>query len=243
MAVDVGNFVDNLALTSLNEVIALFHDDFAYGRPNLYEVVIGLPQGVPLNANALGIFSSSLPDDAFPVKDIQARAESIIMPGRSMNIQLNSGGAQYGPQRELVTEPLYADEISMTIQGTAGHDERLFLEAWQKLSYNDMSFNTGYYKNYIGQLDIYLLDQNERRTYGIRLRECFPKTIAPMDLGYGPKEEIRKTLVTWTFRDWINLAVETGDGKGLGERLVDNFQDQVVKSINNAIPAVVRRLD
>ena len=64
-----------------------------------------------------------------------------------------------------------------------------------------------------------------------------------MDLGYGPREEIRKTLVTWTFRDWINIGVETGDGKGLGERLIDNFQDQVVRSINNAIPAVVRRLE
>ena len=233
MAVDVGNFVDNLALTSLNEVIALFHDDFAYGRPNLYEVMIGLPRGEEF----------SFSQDANPVKDIQARAESLIMPGRSMNIQLNSGGAQYGPQRELVTEPLYADEISMTIQGTAGHDERLFLEAWQRLSYNDKTFDTKYYKDYIGQLDIYLRDQNDRRTYGIRLRECFPKTIAPMDLGYGPRDEIRKTLVTWTFRDWINIGVETGDGKGLGERLIDNFQDQVVRSINNAIPAVVRRLE
>ena len=51
------------------------------------------------------------------MQDISLRAESLQMPGRSLNTQIASANI-YGPQREYVTEVLFAEEINMTFQAT-----------------------------------------------------------------------------------------------------------------------------
>ena len=48
------------------------------------------------------------------VQDISLRAESLQMPGRSVQTQIATGGAITGPQREYITEVTFAEEISMT---------------------------------------------------------------------------------------------------------------------------------
>ena len=63
------------------------------------------------------------------------------MPGRSLETQIASAGAITGPQREYVTQPLFAEEISMIIQSTAGLDDRKFFEQWQQLSYDVINFD------------------------------------------------------------------------------------------------------
>ena len=40
MATGIGSFTDALAFGALNDVLSLFHDENAYGRPNQYEVQI-----------------------------------------------------------------------------------------------------------------------------------------------------------------------------------------------------------
>ena len=152
MATALGTFADALGFGLLNDVLASFNAQNAYGRPNLYEVQIHSPRGA---SPAMG---------GHNVREISLRAESLQMPGRSLQTQIASAGAVTGPQREYVTEPLFADEISMTFQSTAGLDERKFFEQWQQLSYNVTTFDAGYYKDYVGTLDMYLLNQNNQKT-------------------------------------------------------------------------------
>ena len=113
--------VDALAFGLLNDILASFHDKNAYGRPNQYEVQIHPPRGA---SPAMG---------GHNVREISLRAESLQMPGRSLQTQIASAGAVTGPQREYVTEPLFADEISMTFQSTAGLDERKFFQGQEFL--------------------------------------------------------------------------------------------------------------
>ena len=226
MVTAIGSFVDALAFGALNDVLSIFHEENAYGRPNQYEVQILPPPG-------------KLATHDF--RSISLAAEAVLMPGRSVNTQPKSADQLYGPTRELVTGPLYADEVTMTIQSPNGLDERMMLEKWQELAFSNDTYDVAFYNEYVGTLNIHLLDMNNRKTFGLQLKECFPKTITGLNLAYGPSSEITKTNVAWSFREWTNLMLE-GGGQTLGEKLVDTATDTVQRAITANVPSVIRKL-
>ena len=128
----------------------------------------------------------------------------------------------------------FADEISMIIQSTSGLDDRKFFEQWQQLSYDVINFDAGYYNDYIGTLDIYLLNQNNEKTFGLKVEECYPKSIAGLNLAAGPTTEIRKTTVAWTFRKFSPLDAES---QQTGGELVEPSLDTVKRNSLNLTPA------
>ena len=237
MATGLSSFTDALAFGALNDVLSMFHDSNAFGRPNLFEVQIHLPA-------RLGGGFAGRDLSGHNVRDISLKAESLILPGRGLTTQAKSGDQIYGPVREYVREVTYAEDISMTFQSTAGLDDRRFFEAWQERAFNVNTFDASYYYDYVGTLDIYLLDRDNRKTYGLRCKECFPKTIAGMNLSAGPSSEITKTTVAWSFRDWEGLGkeAEASFSERLANKLFDTAVGTVERSITANIPAVVRKL-
>jgi hypothetical protein len=226
MVTSIGSFTDALAFGALNDVLSIFHEDNAYGRPNQYEVQILPPPG-------------KLQGHDF--RSISLKAESVLMPGRSVQTQPKSADQLYGPTRELITGPTYADEVTMTIQSPNGLDERMMLEKWQELSFSNNTYDVAYYNEYVGTLNIHLLDMNDRKTFGLQLKECFPKTITGVNLAYGPNTEIIKTNVAWTFREWTNLMLES-QSQSLAEKLTDTVTNTVERAITANVPSVLRRL-
>ena len=229
MTTGFGTFKDALGFGVLNDFLASLSDQNAYGRPNLFEVQIHPP--TKPSSPAMG---------GHDIRSISLRAESFQLPGRSVQTQISSAGAILGPQREYVTEVTFAEEISMTFIATAGLDERKFFEQWQQLSFNKDTHAVGYYRDYVGTLDMYLLDRNNRKTFGIRLEECFPKSIAPLELSLGPSTEVTKTLVSWSFRKTEPLDAESQ--QSLGGTIVDTFTNTVERNLTRNLPAVVRKL-
>ena len=228
MATGLGKFADALGFALLNDILSSFRDGNAYGRPNLYEVQIHPPRGA---SPAMG---------GHDTRDISLRVETLQMPGRSLETQLASAAAITGPQREYVTQPLFADEISMTFQSTAGLDERKFFEQWQQLTYNVTTFDVGYYDDYTGTMDIYLLDKNNKKTFGLKIEECYPKSISALELSAGPSTEIIKTTVAWTFRKFSPLDAESQ--QSLGGTLIDTLTDTVERTLTRNASAVARKL-
>ena len=55
--------------------------------------------------------------------------------------------------------------------------EKDIFETWQKQSYNTQTWSMQYYEDYIGAVQIFQLDENDNRKYGVELIEAFPKTI------------------------------------------------------------------
>ena len=127
MATKLRTFKDGAAFR-LRDIVSAFRAQNSSGKPNQYEVQIFPPKG----ATTMGGISN---------REVSLRAESLIMPGRSLETQIASAGAITGPQREYVTQPLFAEEISMIIQSTAGLDDRKFFEQWQQLSYDVINFD------------------------------------------------------------------------------------------------------
>ena len=196
-------FLEPSTNTSINNILSTFHTNEGYAQPNRYEVLI-FPPAVPAsgNQNPSKKFISQVRGDA---PEISLRCESVTLPGRNLSSTPDSN--VHGPLREVVNNVNYADSVSMVFQASSDLRERVFFEKWQYTAFNPDTWNVGYYNDYIGEVDIYLLNKNEERKYGLKLKECFPKSIAQTDLSYAANNEMIKLTIDMNFRYWTTLDI------------------------------------
>ena len=120
--------------------------------------------------------------------------------------------------------------------------EKQFFETWQRLCYNPQTWAMQYYDSYVGSMDIYQLDKNNRRRYGVKLVECFPKNISSIGLDYAANDTLSIMPVTWSYRYWKSLVDEADLPKPLGDRVRDVLGNTVERQIISQIPKVLSRL-
>ena len=120
--------------------------------------------------------------------------------------------------------------------------EKTFFETWQRLAYTPQTWSMGYYDNYVGGLQIHQLDQKDKRRYGVELIECFPKSIAEINLTATQATEVNKISVTFAYRYWKNLTDEADLPKPLRDRIEEVVVNSAERQIRAAIPRVLSRL-
>ena len=121
-------------------------------------------------------------------------------------------------------------------------EKKNFIDTWQRLAYNPQTWSIGYYNDYVGSMDIYLLDTNDRRRYGVQLVECFPTDVGQQALDYTPAGEIMTLSVTWSYRYWKNLTDEADLPKPLQDRIAEILLNTVERKLTAQIPKVLSRL-
>ena len=179
------------------------------------------------------------PQSSSTARDVSLRVESVLLPGR--NLATLDDTNIYGPTREIVNGVSYADEIKISFQASSDLGERRFFEEWQKLAFSEKTWNVGYYNDYIAQIDLYLLDREDNRRFGVKLWECFPKTIDGTELNQGANNEIIKNDVSFSFRYWTQLDINA-QAPTLTDRLVTTFFGSVERQITGSIPKILNRL-
>ena len=90
-------------------------------------------------------------------------------------------------------------------------------------------------------MEIYLLDQQNQRRYGICLKEVFPKTITASSLNFNSATEILKTNVTFAFKYWTNLDQKQQKADIAG-KILTTLVSSVSRNIDNNIPRILSRL-
>ena len=70
--------------------------------------------------------------------------------------------------------------------------KRVLFEEWQKLTYDTETYDIGYYQDYIGSVSVFVLDRQDKRRYGVRLEEAYPKSIDPIPLSYSSGSTINR---------------------------------------------------
>ena len=137
------------------------------------------------------------------LQHVELRAESVSMPGRNLNTTTDSN--IYGPTREIVNGAGYGGDVEIIFNSDVYLSERILFERWQEMCYGVLNWNAKYYNDYIGIVQIWVLDKSYKPTFGVELREVFPKVIGPSDLNSAPPGEIIKIPVTLAYRYWITL--------------------------------------
>ena len=239
----LANFLEGTAYGVLNDILGHLNSGDGYATPNRFEVVLPWPAKVA-TANSGGFsyifesFYTSLGRSS-DNRSISLRCESVSLPGRTLNTLDDTN--IYGPVRQIVDGVTYAEDITMMFQSSSGLAERAFFEDWQRQAFNDVNWNVKYHKSYVSTIEIYLLDRKDKRRYGIKLFDAFPKTISAIDLNYASNNEIIKTPVTFSFRYWETTDKNRQSG-GLLNDVFETVINSVSRNISRNIPRVLRNL-
>ena len=233
----IPNFLEGAAFGVLNDILAGYRDNNGFAQPNKYEVLIFPPAklGGGQNQNVFGGMERQS-----DLRKISLRAQNVTLPGR--NLATTQESNVYGPDREIVEGVTYADDISMSFQASSGLDERLFFENWQRQAFNEKTWNIGYYLDYIGHVEMYVLDKQDQRRYGIKLWEVFPKTIGANELAYDSNDQIMLLPISFTFRYWTSLDQSQNPQISVFDRVFDTVVNTAERNISRNIPKVLSRL-
>jgi hypothetical protein len=233
----IPNFLEGGAFGILNDILSGFHDNNGYAQPNRYEVLI-LPPAKLGGGNQTNIFSGL--ERQGDTRSISLRAQSVNLPGR--NLATSNDTNIYGPEREVVEGVNYAEEISIEFQASSQLSERVFFENWQRQAFNETTWNIGYYNDYIGEIQIYVLDKQDQRRYGIKLHDVFPKTIGPNALAYDANDQLMLTPVSFSFRYWTSLDQNQNPGTNIFDRITETVINTAERNISRNIPRILNRL-
>ena len=215
-------FAESTAFGVLNNYLSEFHDNNGYALPSRYEVLILPPKNHP---------------NRWSARKISMRVEAIDMPGRALNTSPDAN--VYGIQPEIVDGITFAGTIGLTIQTSSDLEERVFFQSWQELAWDRSTWNVGYYRDYVGTMEIYILDINNNRRYGVKLFECFPKEVGAVALSYNQATEIIKTSVTMQYKYWVTLKDATNQ-----PALSANINDQGATRVQSQnIPKAISALN
>ena len=232
----LANFLEGGAFGVLNDILSTFHSEDAYAVPNRFECLILPPVDVGPYANNYHSDPWLTGKDA---RAVSLRCESTTMPGRTLN------GAEdtnvYGPVREIINGVTYAGDVEMLFQASSGLEERVFFEEWQKRAFDEETWNVRYHNDYTSEVQIYLLDKQDQRRYGIRLHEAYPKTIGAIPLNQAPATEIIKIPVSFSFRWWDTLDVNR-QAPSLKEKIFSTVLNTVERNIERNTPSVISKL-
>ena len=241
MATGFGGLVDAVAFGALNEVLGEIRGKDGISRPHRYEVTLFPPTGTG-GSTGLGsniftkIMGEALGDGT--VRATGLKCESIEFPGRNMDTTEDSN--IYGPVRSIVNGFSYG-EVTANFYMSEAYLEKQFFEEWQRQAYNQQDFTLGYYDDYVGEIQIYSLDRSGARRYGVKLWECFPKTIAAQNLDATPATTPQTVDVSFTYRYWENINEDWFIAYPINtaRRVIGNT---VERELIRNIPKVLRKL-
>ena len=242
-------FVEAVGFGVLNDVLAIFRSDAGHALPNRYEVIINPPstqilsrgpgnRGLSRVASTGTLDKGRFVDISHPetLKQLTIKCESVNLPG--VNIATADDTNIYGPIRQVAESVQFAGDITLVFQTSSDFRERKYFELWQERMFDKKTWNMNYYSNYIGSLEIYLLDKQSKRRYGLKCWEAYPKTIGASNLNYAPSNDIIKLSVDFSFRYWTDLDVKVQPTNIIGN-IAETVIDTAERRFTGNIPRIL----
>jgi hypothetical protein len=236
----IPKFLEGGAYGVLNDILSEYHDDDGYATPNRFEVIIHGPIKIGGGGLENAYSGGERAGGIQKLRKISLRCEAVNLPGRNVATMTDSN--VYGPTREVVEGVTYAEDVTLTFQSSSGLDERKYFEQWQENMFNPDTWNLGYYNDYVGAVEIYLLDKQDKKRYGLKLWEAFPKTINATALNAASNNEIIKVDIGFSFRYWTALDTSQGQSPDLMEKITKTVVNTVERNISRNIPKILNRL-
>ena len=238
---DLKDFIEATAALTINEILAPFRDGEGVAKPSGYEVLFFPPVGASQTPSTVNTFFRQMFKNITDgdQREVSMQCHKIEFPGRNLDSTPDTN--IYGPSREIVNGFSFAD-ITASFYQSNNYKEKQFFETWQRLCYDPNTFSMGYYDEYVGKIQIYSLDNDGLRRYGVELIECFPKTIAAQQLDALPSTTAQTCDVSFSYRYWKNLT----DERDLPQRINDSIRtvlaNQVERELIRNIPKVLKKL-
>jgi hypothetical protein len=156
-------------------------------RPSRFEVFILPPPG-------LGVLTGS-------GRFVSLMCESASLPAMSISTKpFRIYGASY--QRPVSSE-FNGDGITLSFYIDNQMEVKSFFDAWMFKVVNPNSFNVSYQQEYVSQIKIAQLDEQNTESYSVYLEDAFPRAVNMLDLNMGATNQVHKLNVTFAYRRWF----------------------------------------
>ena len=161
--------------------------------PNKFEVLF---TSVPVAALAGGGSAS----------DLNLMCEGVPLAGRNVQSLLDR---QYGLNREIAYNGPTYTPLSLTFLCTSNYIEKRIFDRWNNLCVDvSKGFDVAYYADYIGEMQVHAKDVKGITTYKMTYRECWPKTVAAIELNQGTQNSAVKLTVEMQYAYWESSDIE-----------------------------------
>ena len=230
--------------TTMGRFQAMVNEAEGFARKARFYVNFNLPNGVSGETDEIQGFSTTTQLRAMNQdqnkRRVQAFCSEIAMPAREgvqKEIRHN------GPVRKFVYDHTYSD-ITATFYTDKFMRERSFFEMWQKAAFSNSTHNMNYYNDYVAPLDIFALgsfasrDERDDITYGVRLFECYPKTISDVSFSHDANA-IQTFTVTFSYRYWVNFFLDRAGSVDIGQ---PDFKQPTVKRAGGIFGGLLSKL-
>jgi len=127
--------------------------------------------------------------------------ENVQLPSSTI---LTSPSRIFGEVREVPYERSY-EPINMSFYVDSDFQVKKYFDDWHNSIFDQYNKSGKYYEEYAKQIEIWVHNVEDKRTYAVTLNECYPKSIGAIQLDYGSKE-IMKVQVTMQFKNWRAVA-------------------------------------
>jgi hypothetical protein len=110
----------------------------------------------------------------------------------------------FGEFREMPYERIF-DPLTLGFYCDQQMWIKRFFDLWISNIQNSNTREFSYYKDYTVDVEIAVLDNQNKKTYSMKFFECYPKTINQIALDYSAKD-VMKLSVTMQYRYWESYS-------------------------------------
>ena len=129
--------------------------------------------------------------------------ENTQIPGSTI---LSTPSKIFGEPREMPYERSY-EPINMSFYVDSDFQVKDYFDSWHESIFDPYTRAGNYYEEYVSNIELWVHNVEDKRTYALTLFECYPKAISPIQLDYGSKE-LMKLQVTMQYKYWRAVAGE-----------------------------------
>ena len=151
----------------------------------------------------------------FSVEKFSSRIASsgLASPNKFEVVFTNIPGARHSGDDEMQLN-LMCDQVSL-----AGRDVQGILDVWNNKCVNTTGgFHVAYYDDYVGHLDVYVLDRSgKRRTYHMHYHEVYPKTVTAVELNHGTTNATLRVTAEIQYAFWTTNSIHVGSTRKQGD--------------------------
>jgi hypothetical protein len=240
--------------TTMGRFQSYINEAEGFQRKARFYVEFGMPNGVT-SGNAVGDtdlqgddetqgFSTSVDTHAMRTdttkRRVQAFCNEISMPNREA---ITKEIRHNGPTRKFIYDYTSAP-ITATFYTDKFMRERTYFEIWQKAAFSNVTHNYNYYNDYVAPIDIFALGSYASRqerddvTYGVRLFDCYPKTISEVSFAHA-SNDVQTFTVTFDFRYWVNYFIDRAGEIQVGQ---SEFKQPTVKRAGGVFGGLISKL-
>lgn len=156
-------------------------------RANSYEVSIPMPGTSTDGSRLITLFCDATNLPGISLASIPART--------------------YGEAREMPYEPIY-EPVQLSFYVDSGMEVKLAFERWMSSIINQQTREMKYYRDYVRDVKIKIINRDGKSPYEVTLFEAYPKSINSIQMEASSRDIIRCNI-TLQYKYWRSAAQPT----------------------------------